>query len=105
MKQLFKKVTSIALLSALVLTGCAGGGNNAAKDNAAENNAAKNNAAAQKTDEKKDGQVVKIGVVGDDQRLWEKRKKTPKKTALPWTSWSLTTTTPPTTLWQTAIST
>ncbi len=79
MKQLFKKVTSIALLSALVLTGCAGGGNNAAKDNAAENNTAKNNAAAQKTDEKKDGQVVKIGVVGDDQRLWEKAKENAEK--------------------------
>ncbi len=75
MKQLLKKVTSIALLSALVLTGCAGGGNNAAK----ENDRAKNKAAAEKTDEKKDAQVVKIGVVGDDQRLWEKAKENAEK--------------------------
>lgn len=76
MKQLVKKITSIALLSALVLTGCAGGGNNAAKNNA--DNSGKNN-AAQTADAKKDGQVVKIGVVGDDQRLWEKAKENAAK--------------------------
>ena len=77
MKQVLKKVTSIALLSALVLTGCGGGANNAAKNN---NDAAKNNnAQAAKADEKTDGQVVKIGVVGDDQRLWEKAKENAEK--------------------------
>lgn len=76
MKQVLKKVTSIALLSALVLTGCGGGANNAAT----ENNAAKNNnAQAANADEKTDGQVVKIGVVGDDQRLWEKAKENAEK--------------------------
>ncbi|MFR9296966.1 MAG: hypothetical protein ACLVLI_04525, partial [Aedoeadaptatus pacaensis] len=67
MKQVLKKVTSIALLSALVLTGCGGGANNAATEN---NGAKNNNAHAAKADEKTDGKVVKIGVVGDDQRLW-----------------------------------
>ena len=77
MKQILKKVTSIALLSALVLTGCGGGANNAAKEN---NDAAKNNnAQAAKADEKTDGKVVKIGVVGDDQRLWEKAKENAEK--------------------------
>ena len=75
MKQVLKKVTSIALLSALVLTGC-GGANNAATEN---NGAKNNNAQAAKADEKTDGQVVKIGVVGDDQRLWEKAKENAEK--------------------------
>ena len=76
MKQVLKKVTSIALLSALVLTGCGGGTNNAATEN---NGAKNNNAQAAKADEKTDGQVVKIGVVGDDQRLWEKAKENAEK--------------------------
>ena len=76
MKQVLKKVTSIALLSALVLTGCGGGANNAAQEN---NGAKNNNAQAAKADEKTDGQVVKIGVVGDDQRLWEKAKENAEK--------------------------
>ncbi len=76
MKQVLKKVTSIALLSALVLTGCGGGANNAATEN---NGAKNNNAQAAKADEKTDGQVVKIGVVGDDQRLWEKAKENAEK--------------------------
>ena len=76
MKQVLKKVTSIALLSALVLTGCGGGANNAATEN---NGAKNNNAHAAKADEKTDGKVVKIGVVGDDQRLWEKAAELAKK--------------------------
>lgn len=76
MKQVLKKVTSIALLSALVLTGCGGGANNAATEN---NGAKNNNAHAAKADEKTDGKVVKIGVVGDDQRLWEKAKENAEK--------------------------
>ena len=77
MKQVLKKVTSIALLSALVLTGCGGGANNAAKNN--NDGAKNNNAQAAKADEKTDGKVVKIGVVGDDQRLWEKAKENAEK--------------------------
>ena len=76
MKQVLKKVTSIALLSALVLTGC-GGANNAAKNN--NDGAKNNNTHAAKADEKTDGKVVKIGVVGDDQRLWEKAKENAEK--------------------------
>lgn len=58
MKHLWKKITAIALLSALVLTGCAGGEKKA-------------DGGAQDT--------VKIGVVGDDQRLWEKAAETAKE--------------------------
>lgn len=58
MKHLWKKITAIALLSALVLTGCAGGEKKA-------------DGGAQDT--------VKIGVVGDDQRLWEKAAEAAKE--------------------------
>lgn len=68
MKHIWKKLASITLLSTLILTGC--GGTNA------ESQAQNDNAAAQENSEK---QVVKIGVVGDDQRLWEKAAENAEK--------------------------
>lgn len=77
MKSIFKKVTSITLLTALLLTGCGAPANNAKTNNEKANAAAEEN---QKPEETKDGdQVVKIGVVGDDQRLWEKAAELAEK--------------------------
>ncbi|MDD7363261.1 MAG: MetQ/NlpA family ABC transporter substrate-binding protein [Peptoniphilus sp.] len=79
MKHIFKKLTSLTLLTALLLTGC-GGGN---AQHAATNDTQSNNTKAsesQKPAEDKDGEkVVKIGVVGDDQRLWQKAAENAEK--------------------------
>lgn len=98
MKSIWKKVTAITLLTTLLLTGCGAPANNAKADN-------KNANAAEETQKTKDGdKVVKIGVVGDDQRLWEKAAELAKKTASPWKLKSSPTTIFPTMPWQTAVS-